>query len=114
MGNDIDNNFTIISDNKEQLDNIYDKYFKGLSICKVTLKIHKIIKVKYYSRNEPRIDIVEDILKNYNQVWIKNAWDSEYGHCGIAIGGYKGNIYYPIKVFEWEELDIDERCHYYL
>lgn len=110
MGNDIENQFTIISDNKEQLDNIYDKYFNGLA----NIKTDKVIKVKHYSRNEPMIDIVDDILKNNNEIWIKNMWDSEDGKSGIAIGGYKSKIYYPFKVFEWEELDLEERSHFYL
>jgi len=113
MGNDIDNHFTIISDNKEQLTNIFNKFFNKLSNdCEVKLKKDKAIQVIHYSRNEPLIDIVDEILKNNNEVWVKNSWNSEDGHCGIAFGGYKSKTYSPLEVYEWIELDIDERGYY--
>ena len=44
MGNDIDNHFTIISDNKEQLTNIFNKFFNKLSNdCEVKLKKDKVL-----------------------------------------------------------------------
>ena len=114
MVNEISNEFTIISDNDEQLQDIYNKYFKNKSIdyCKIKSVNESLIRAWLYSSNIPLIELPQKILQDYNQVWIKNEWNCETGRCGICVGGYKSKTYFPYKVFDYDDLCIEERNMY--
>lgn len=111
---DISNEITILCDNHEQIANIYNKYFNGKDIncCKIRSMNENMIIAWVYSVNSPLVDLPQEILQNYTDVWIKLEWSCESGKNGICVGGYKSNVYYPYKVFDWVELCIEERYSY--
>ena len=115
MVNEISNEFTIISENEEQLQDIYNKYFnqRPIDLCKIKWMNETLIRAWVYSTNHPLIDLQQKILQDYNQVWVKNEWSCETGRCGICIGGYKSKKYFPYKVFEYDDLSIEERSMYF-
>ena len=114
MGLDCDNDIMIVCDNQEQLNTIYNKYFNGLNtdFCKIKSMNENMIKVWLYSRNTPFIDLPQEILQNFTQIWVKLNWCCENGQSGICVGGYKSNIYYPYRTFEYQDLCIEERFMY--
>ena len=111
---DISNEITILCDNHEQLTDIYNKYFNGKDIncCKIRSMNENMIIAWIYSVNMPLSELPQEILQNYTEVWIKLQWSCESGKNGICVGGYKSNVYYPYKVFDWEDLCIEERHNY--
>ncbi len=109
MPNDCWNRITVTGA-KEDIDRFFLEEFKEI-VPDYAREIYRKgiegIDFKVWSRWQPDFQWLEGLLHKYPSIWVKNIWHEEGGLAGIWIGSVKAGI----KMFEWEDISIDEEVH---
>jgi hypothetical protein len=120
MPNDCTNIITIICKNQENFSKFIENELQ--TIKNYNSEHHEIVKIlkqgKYgiilnlWSAWKPDYEWLENLLKTYEDFWIKNEWHEEGGMAGVWIGFTKEDNEIDIQHLIWKDLSIEEEYYF--
>jgi len=116
MPNDCWNNYTFISDDSVQLQELFDNEILSQKIpedcLEIVFKGPKGIKLKLWSPWRADLEWFKTMLNKYSKCWIKNEWVAECGTSGVFVGGPINGKTLSTVIATWAGLSIEAESYY--
>jgi hypothetical protein len=111
MCNDCWNTIVFISDDVEQLQQLFDNEIAAQNIpdgfLEIIYKGANGIRLKLYSRWVGDLVWFEMMVEKYSKCWIKNEWVAEDGLSGVFVGGWLNGEKQEKVISSWVGLSIE-------
>lgn len=97
-----------VAGTKEEIDRFFLEEFKDVPASAHEIYVRGVegLKFKILSPWNPNFEWLEELLRKYPSIWVKNIWHEEGGLAGIWIGSLKSGI----ERFDWDDMCIEEEA----